>query len=256
MTEDAQFTTIDSLLALHAKHLQNYSPGSQNLSLWRGQSVDHPLLSSAYRGLAWSHSNNKRRSDLVHDFAEQNAAYLTSVSLRPEWEAAAIAQHVGVPTKLLDWSLSPRIAIWFAVQSSDKDDHDGVVWWARSTNPVLRLEENSISFPESPYHLGQKGHEEYEVYESRSRHPRITAQFARFVAWGRPETPFDAFMKSYEGGEGKAPKLVLTKFRIPSPNKIQLRAMLRADGLDERVLLADPDGLDAWVKTWMQSQSP
>jgi hypothetical protein len=37
-----------------------------------------------------------------------------------------ILRHYGVPTRLLDWSLSPYVATYFAVESCDADD--GEVW--------------------------------------------------------------------------------------------------------------------------------
>lgn len=37
-----------------------------------------------------------------------------------------VLRHYGVPTRLLDWSLSPYVATYFAV--SDQDDLDGELW--------------------------------------------------------------------------------------------------------------------------------
>jgi hypothetical protein len=44
----------------------------------------------------------------------------------PDW--MVFAQHYGLPTRLLDWSMSPLIALFFAVMESKHDGRDGCLW--------------------------------------------------------------------------------------------------------------------------------
>lgn len=45
-----------------------------------------------------------------------------------DWEALAVAQHNGLPTRVLDWSVSPLIAAHFATAEREHFSKHGVVW--------------------------------------------------------------------------------------------------------------------------------
>ena len=86
--------------------------------------VDHTLETSIKRFVGDS-GEWKLESLLLRNFLQ----YALNEIEEPEsiWHLLSIAEHYGLPTRLLDWSFSPLVATYFAVQDGDTD-HDGAIW--------------------------------------------------------------------------------------------------------------------------------
>ena len=66
---------------------------------------------------------------LLRNFAQYARGEMGHDEPESVWHLLAIAQHYGLPTRLLDWSFSPLVATYFAVQDGNTD-HDAAIWAA------------------------------------------------------------------------------------------------------------------------------
>ena len=70
------------------------------------------------------------REALLAKRFKQNAFPFRQTRPQDEWEWLFLMQHFGVPTRLLDWTESPLVALYFSVNdaNADFDAHDGQLW--------------------------------------------------------------------------------------------------------------------------------
>ena len=110
--------------------------------IYRGQSSSsYELKSSVGRIKGYSIDVEK---ELFLEFKKRYQPYAKEYP-ETDLELLFMAQHYGVPTRLLDWTFNPLIALYFA--SVPMDDHDGKVYSIKLKTSFLvdELEDKSMS---------------------------------------------------------------------------------------------------------------
>jgi hypothetical protein len=150
--------------------------------------------------------------------------------LNYDWDLRAVAQHHGLNTRLLDWSESPLIAAFFAVEPS------GLINGVRTDAALY-----GVPCPYAIDSNTEKWPADHDVVAFYPPHltPRITVQRGLFTIHRTPDQPWEPSS--------------LRKWVIPSKSCLAIKLALSRAGINRASLFPDIDGIAAhinWLHKW------
>jgi hypothetical protein len=185
---------------------------------------------------------------------------------KSEWYVLAVAQHNGLPTRVLDWSSSPLVAAHFACGDDRYKESDGAIWclhagllrdirgennqgaaslrgkaWVYDTRLLEKsfadLAALDASRPGGPLML---------LWEPPSLDARIANQSGLLSLMNSPdESPNDFLCKQSAVNPGLVLRIV-----IEASAKSEIRDMLDQNGISERTIYPGLPGLCSWLKRY------
>jgi hypothetical protein len=213
--------------------------------LFRGQTVDAPLLPKIARNRsAGIEAMEKLERQMLEQFKREAHNFLPGRLPETDWDWLSVAQHQGLPTRLLDWTANALAALWFAVCDELADETEHAVLWVlavqrehlRSPSPDQDIFQLRRTYVFQPYHIDR----------------RIAAQAGWFSVHKYSEDR-DKFIpldrnKQYESR--------LQKYLIARKDIRSIRRELRLMGVTHATMFPDLSGLCASIQAEFLEELP
>lgn len=210
---------------------------------FRGEPREYFELIPKYGRLAKDRNPKSvfNEASIIDRFKNQSIPYLIS---RPanEWEWLALAQHHGLPTRFLDWTTNPLIALFFSIgEKFDKLDIekaklDNNNYKGDAAFYILNIKHNFIDPCNNPKPLE---HNKIGLYKPPYISQRIKSQSGVLTIQPKPLKPLN---------ESLLPKKV-RKYLIPYSARNELRNELTLFGVHHASIYPDLDGLAKYLYT-------
>jgi hypothetical protein len=213
---------------------QQEENGNNAELIFRGQTIDKPLVPKIGRLNLRIKSNSKLQTEkLILEEFKRGILPLSEFKPENNWDLLALAQHHGLPTRLLDWSYSALIALWFAVDrpaqvNNNEQVLDGVVWILAALVDDFRTNTTTAD---------PLDNEVTKVFRSNIVSRRISAQSAVFTVHKILERDTMIRFETHKTFKHK-----LTKLNIRGTDFPKIRKQLNMLGINYASVFPDIDG--------------
>lgn len=212
---------------------------------------------------------------ILRHFMSEASAFVPvgSIDYNDYSKWVSLAQHYGVPTRFLDWTSNPLVALYFACEGNDSKD--AVVWMCHLNNYerfarfaeqnenrgtgnatiaelIKRCVEGSCEntdLPKYPF-----------FYKPYYFDTRMSAQSSHFMIWGEDERAFEEMIPEERYMQFTPPpdgvriysvddrKCCLYKVTIKASSKQELMRQMDTVGINAKTLFPGLDGIGRYIE--------
>ena len=259
MIKTVEITTLEGLMPLLSQqHYNKMIDRNRSSYLYRGMPDSSYALTTSLRQNCKQQARTIEPS-ILRNFSKYAAAEEPIIATSV-WRQMILGQHHGLPTRLLDWSYSPLIALNFAVTERDlrdMDQHDCVVWRMdmaelhsllpgkyqarRKLNKSTAFTVNMLYdvAPTLRQYDEDMGDHAMVVIEPPSIDPRIINQYSFFSVIPSGMTDIEDFLDRNT--------VHTAKYIIGRELRWRVRDMLDQLNINERIVYPGLDGLSTWL---------
>ena len=236
----------------YIKAIENFrSKNGRDGELWyRGHSSDsYQLEPFIHRGrTAVDRFAIEQTERAIYDEFVRRSPLFDSYK-RDQWDILFLMQHYRAPTRLLDWTASPLIALFFALMSGDSKKNsivwcldpsawNGVILQDIKEPPSIFTTEEGLVKQYHPTFDEKSNRTEPLAIQGIMNNPRINAQKGRFVIFGSEPKALEVYAAQFKM---KAP--ILSKLVVDKDAKRKILSDLESYGITYSTIFPDLEGL-------------
>lgn len=221
--------------------------------------------------------------EILSHFRKESSSLLPHISQKDDFTWLQYAQHYGVPTRLLDFTANPLVALFFCCQSESKCN--GAVWIINTVTFQNWSENETICFDMGPDYtpdaiinsIMKELHGDFDYDElqgeprSKKQRPvyfvpsyidqRMSAQSSRFLLWGNKEIELEKMiskenwmylLSNDHKNNPENEQRFLSKIIIPSFCKHSIMQELDLLNINEKSVFPGLDGIGKYINKYYE----
>jgi hypothetical protein len=190
-------------------------------------------------------SNDPVDERMMLELFRRNSMGLTGFDLTDDWELLALAQHHGMATRLMDWTRSPLVAAFFAVQNPNErydqaecNKSSGHFICSKPKSVIYAWRVQKVFLHMKPAKNPLELRSDVVRYIPRHMTPRIRAQSGLFSVHKNPR------VELVDQG--------MVQLVIPNGQRGPIKRSLYRLGIHEATIYPDLDGTARHIE-WLQT---